>query len=250
MRKPSFEGDIVHHVRDGLGSIVVIDYRKHRILSFNSIFEQSKIERSRPYLPVHEYNRAMLLPAVFRRPSHATILGLGGGVLAGGLNRLLPNCEIHAVELRQAVVDVARQYFGLPVTRCLQITVGDARQALIAMPDASTDLILADLYSADRMSPTQAQRRFIEHCARVLTAGGWLAINYHRPPSRDGALFRQLRGQFPTLLSFKSKTNNTVLYASKAPVEDLYEQDSRFGLLEARLPIDWRRLMSRVNRLG
>lgn len=250
MRMPSLDGELVHHVRDALGSILVIDYRKHRILSFNSVFEQSKIERSRPYLPVHEYNRAMLLPMAFRRPGHATILGLGGGVLAGGLNRLLPDCEIHAVELRQAVVDVARQYFGLPATRRLRITVGDARQALMAMPDASTDLILADLYSADRMSPTQAQRRFVEHCDRVLSTDGWLAINYHRPPTRDGALFRQLRAHFPTLLSFKSKTNNTVLYASKGPVADLYEQDSRFGALEARLPIDWRRLMSRVNRLG
>lgn len=250
MRKPSFEGELVHHVRDALGSILVIDYRKHRILSFNSIFEQSKIDRQKPYLPVHEYNRAMLLPVAFRRPRNATILGLGGGVLAAGLNHLLPDCDIHAVELRQAVVDVAKGYFGLPDSRRLKVTVGDARQALIAMPDASTDLILTDLYSSDRMSPTQAQSRFIEHCSRVLNAKGWLAINYHRPPSRDGALFRTLRGQFSTLLSFRSKTNNTVLYASKAPVDDLYEQDSRFGQLEARLPIDWRRLMARVNRLG
>ena len=79
------KGEIVHHTRDALGSILVVDYRKHRVLTFNSVFEQSKIDRRYPYLPVHEYNRAMMLPAVFANPGHVTILGLGGGVMAGAL---------------------------------------------------------------------------------------------------------------------------------------------------------------------
>ncbi|MBW7471877.1 spermidine synthase [Marinobacter sp. F4218] len=243
------KGEIIHHVRDTLGSILVIDYRKHRVLTFNSVFEQSKIDRRRPYLPVHEYNRAMMLPAAFASPGHVTILGLGGGVMASAFHHLYPECHIHAVELRQAVLDVSRAFFSLPQSNRLTVSVGDARNALELLPDASTDMILADLYNADRMSPAQAQRMFINHCSRALSPSGWLALNYHRTPDPEGPYFRQLRKQFPVLLMFRSKTNNTVIYASKKPFEALHERDPALLALEKRLPIGWRKLMARVSRL-
>ncbi|AOY89312.1 spermidine synthase [Marinobacter salinus] len=243
------QGEIIHHARDSLGSILVIDYRKHRVLTFNSVFEQSKIDRRWPHLPVHEYNRAMILPAAFNEPGHVTILGLGGGVMASAFHHLYPDCHIHAVELRQAVLDVSREFFDLPESDRLTVTIGDARAALEQMPEASTDLILADLYNSDRMSPAQAQRMFIDHCSRVLGPGGWLALNYHRTPDPDGPYFRQLKKHFSVLLMFRSKSNNTVIYASKRPFEAMHSRDPRLAKLEERLPIDWRRLMAKVTRL-
>jgi len=243
------KGEIIHHSRDKIGSILVIDYRKHRVLTFNSVFEQSKIDRRYPHLPVHEYNRAMLLPAAFINPGHVTILGLGGGVMASAFHHLYPECRVHAVELRQAVLDVAREYFGLPDSDRLSVTIADARNALNDLPDASTDMILSDLYNADRMSPAQAQRQFVESCSRVLSPSGWLVLNYHRTPDAEGPYFRQLRKHFAALLVFKSKTNNTIVYASKKPFEPMHPKDPLLSSLEKRLPIDWSRLMSRVSRL-
>ncbi len=242
-------GNIIHFARDDLGGILVIDYRKHRVMTFNSVFEQSKIARRRPYLPVHEYSRAMLLPIGFSTPAHVTILGLGGGVVANALLHLLPECQVHAVELRQTVVDVAREYFYLSESSRLTVTIEDARNAIEAMPDGHTDLILADMYSADRMSPTQVQREFIKQCSRVLSDRGWIALNYHRTPDLNGAFFRQLQGEFAVVLAFKSKTNNTVIYGSKKPFELPANTAPHLSELEDILPIDWRRLMARVIRL-
>ena len=70
------KGEIIHYTRDALGGILVVDYRKHRVMTFDSVFEQSKIDRRKPHLPVHEYSRAMLLPVAFAQPAHATVLGL------------------------------------------------------------------------------------------------------------------------------------------------------------------------------
>lgn len=241
-------GEIIHHSRDKLGSILVIDYRKHRVLTFNSVFEQSKIDRRYPHLPVHEYSRAMLLPVAFNPPQHATLLGLGGGVMAGALLHLYPDCQVHAVELRQAVLEVARNYFGLPDSRRLKVTIADARVALDGLPDAGTDIVFADLYNADRMSPAQAQRQFVTSCSRALSANGWLVLNYHRTPDPDGPYFRQLRKHFAALLVFQSKTNNTIVYASKQPLEALDPRAPQLANLERRLPIDWSRLMRRISR--
>lgn len=243
------KGDIIHFVRDALGGILVVDYRKHRVMTFNSVFEQSKIDRKRPYLPVHEYSRAMLLPIAFADPRHTTLLGLGGGVMANALIHLLPECQVHAVELRQTVVDVAQEYFGLSNSPRLAVEVNDARTAVAAMPEDHTDFVIADMYSADRMSPTQVQSEFIKQCSRVLRPTGWAAINYHRTPDLNGAFMRQLRGEFAVLMLFKSKTNNTVIFASKQPIELIHSKSPRLKALETALPIDWRRLMTRVIRL-
>lgn len=242
--------DLVHQTEDTLGKILVIDNRKHRILSFDSVFEQSKIDRNSPHLPVHEYNRAMLLPVAFAEPRHATILGLGGGTLVSALHHLLPQSQLHAIELRREVLNVARSHFALPEADNIQVTIADARRVLPELPPGATDLILTDLYGAQRMSPAQAQRRFIDQCAEALSPEGWLSINYHQPPPENGPLFMELRAQFGIVLQFKSKTGNYVLYASKGLFEPMASKDPRLVALEARLPIDWRKLMGRVTRVA
>ena len=247
---PYLSGDLTYQTEDTLGRILVIDRRKHRILSFDSIFEQSKIDRARPHLPVHEYNRAMLLPVAFATPRHVTVLGLGGGSLVSALHHLLPECELHAVELRRRVYEVAREFFSLPTASTIKVTIADARRVLPELPPGGTDLILTDLYDAQRMSPAQAQRRFIEQCAEALSPDGWLVLNYHHPPPASGPLFMALRALFGIVLLFRSKSGNHVLYASKALFEPMKRDDPRLAILEARLPIDWRRLMGRAVRVA
>lgn len=244
----SRNGQLIYETRDAQGAILVFDQRRHRVLTFDSVFEQSKIDRRKPHLPVHEYNRAMLLPLVWDTPRHATVLGLGGGVLVNALHHLLPDCCIHAVELRPQVVDVAREFFALPDSDRIRITIGDARPALRRMADAGTDLILTDLYDADRMSPAPAQRRFFDQCERVLSDEGWLAVNYHRLPDLDGPLFDHIQRLFASVLLFRSRTNNFVLYASKHPATPLAPDAPVLKQLQKRLPIDWAGLMAGVRQ--
>lgn len=242
-------GQIIHYSRDQHGGILVIDYRKHRVLTFDSVFEQSKIDRRKPHLPVHEYNRAMLLPLAFGRPEQVTVLGLGGGVMVGALLHLLPGCRVHAVELRPEVAKVASEYFDLPDSPDLTVTIADAREVIRDLADASSDFILADMYDADSMCELQIQSSFVRECCRILSNNGWLSINYHRTPDINGPLFAQLRKKFTAILLFKSKTNNTVIFASKAPFNALHSKDPALSGLEQKLPIDWQRLMTRVIRL-
>lgn len=247
---PEIAGDIVHVANDKYGNILVIDDRKHRILSFDSVFEQSKMVRSEPHVPVHEYNRAMLLAIAFDEPAQVTVLGLGGGVLAHGLHKLLPESRIQVFELRQKVADIAREWFSLPDCERLTITVGDAHLAIDSLPAGDTDMILTDLYNADRMSPAQGQRQFIKACSQALSDTGWLVLNYHRMPEPDSNLVRELHRQFPLLLVFKSKTNNWVIYGRKQAFDPWSLDAGRLKALEERLPIGWHKLTKKLNLLG
>lgn len=89
----------------------------------------------------------------------------------------------------------------------------------------------------------------MEGCSRALSNKGWLVLNYHRISDPNGPYFRQLRKHFGTLLVFKSKTNNTIVYASKQPLEALDTKAAQLTNLEKRRPIDWNRLMKRVSQL-
>src|SRR5690554_5328587 len=162
LRIPHINDDIVYVTRDNYGNILVIDDRKHRILSFDSVFEQSKILRATPQVPVHEYNRAMLLPVAFTTPARVTVLGLGGGVLAHGLFTLLPEALIDVYELRRKVTEIARACCALPESDRLRIHVADARVAVDQLPPAGTDMILTDLYNADQMSPARSEEHTSE----------------------------------------------------------------------------------------
>ncbi len=249
IKRPEIKGDIVHVASDPHGNILVIDDRKHRILSFDSVFEQSKILRAAPHVPVHEYNRAMLLPIAFCDPARVTVLGLGGGVLAHGLFTILPQSTIQVYELRRKVADIAKEWFALPESDRLSVQIADARLAIDQLPEAGTDMVLTDLYSADRMSPAQSQRQFIKACGRALSDTGWLVLNYHRMPEPDGNLVRELKRQFPVLLVFKSRTNNWVIYGRKQEFDPWTVDKSRLNSLEERLPIGWRKLMKKLSRL-
>ncbi|MEQ5834992.1 spermidine synthase [Marinobacter sp. NFXS9] len=244
--KFSLNGSVTHETFDALGAVRVLDYRKHRVLTFDSVFEQSKIARKKPWLPVHEYNRAMLLPLAFHEPAHATVLGVGGGVMISALHHMLPDCHIHGVELRRAVAEVAHEFFSMPDDERVQITISDARPALQKIPPGSTDLILADLYNADRMSPAQAHRRFVDQCHQALSDQGWLALNFHLAPARDGTLIRHLGRLFAEVFLYRTKSNNYVIYAGKQPVTIPPSNDPTLDALEKRLPIDWSCLMEKL----
>jgi len=61
-------GQIVLSTSDHIGNILVVDNRRYRILTFDSIYEQSSYSLEKPYSVVHEYIRIMMLVLGFIVP--------------------------------------------------------------------------------------------------------------------------------------------------------------------------------------
>ncbi|MBU0653582.1 MAG: spermidine synthase [Gammaproteobacteria bacterium] len=212
-----FEDEILlHQQQDRWGNILVLDQQGHRVLSFDSIYEQSRMNLDRPSDLVHQYTRAMLLGLAFGNPAHITLFGLGGGCLLRAAHQINPNLHLQAVELRAAVVAVARDYFGLPESPHLSIEVADGRDYITRQPDACTDLIWADMYHALRADPFQMQKRFCRESQRILSDDGWLVINCHEFPPANGMFFRFLREYFKEILICVVPGGNFVVYAGKS----------------------------------
>lgn len=238
-------GRIIHTVRDQYGDILVIDDGNQRVLSFDSIFEQSCMQRSRPCQLVHQYTQFMLLATALVEPEHVTLLGLGGGSLLRTLHHLMTGCHFHVVELRLSVVGVARDYFLLPDDSRTRITVGDAFEEIARIDSDSSDIIFSDMYDAYQMAPGQMQRSFLEQCRRVLRRGGWLVINFINLPEDRGAFLKQLGAIFPTVLVGDS-SENSVLFASAGRCDAVVPDFGRLDSLERTLRQRLSHLMARL----
>lgn len=207
-------GDIVATVKDDYGEVIVIDNKTFRILSFDRIFEQSKMQKHHAALPVHYYIRAMLMAVALTPARQVLLLGLGGGSLVRSLFARDPAVEIDVVELRQAVLTVAQDYFHLPVSSSIHYLVADAGEAVAHDDGRRYSLIFSDLYSANAIAPLQTSAAFLRHCAAKLQDGGWLVLNHAHKPEASSPFSSALTALFATVLYCTTPTGNVVIYAS------------------------------------
>ncbi|MFO7602702.1 MAG: hypothetical protein R6X06_02690, partial [Gammaproteobacteria bacterium] len=152
----------------------------------------------------------------FREPKHVTLLGLGSGCLLQGLQAMPAPPRVAVVEHRQAVVDVARDYFWLPEAGNISVNVSDASAYLKRTAAVSTDIIFADLYTADEMNPLQLQKSFLRLCHRLLTEEGWLVLNFHTLPDRSAEFFTLLHRLYAEVLIYHAPDENYIIYAGKS----------------------------------
>lgn len=200
--------------KDRYGAIFVVDKRNYRIMRFDSIFEQSKMNKNHPEVPVHNYIKAMLMSAAFEKPQSALILGLGGGSLVRGLHAFHREASIDIVELRKKVIDIAKSYFFMPEGNNISYFVEDAG-AFIEKNNIKYTHIFSDLYSAEDMVSLQKMEHFIKNCASSLLPEGWLVLNYHISPLTSPSLLKMFHDYFGTLLSCITHSGNVVIFASQ-----------------------------------
>ena len=218
----SLMGKELYRIEDDEGSIVVTQRGNKRLLSFGSILEQSSVLMGKPWYLIHEYTQIMLLGLLFVDARRITLLGLGGGGLAHCLSHYFPESTIHVVEMRQAVINVAYDWFDLPGQDNLQVIHDDALHYLSKLEQGSSDIIFSDLYEADGMSACQAQQEFIVACYHALSESGCLVFNFHRKPYRGSMLMDTIESYFDEIIVYDSGglpgERNSIMFCCKEAV--------------------------------
>lgn len=211
----TFREKILYRTEDNWGEIIVAGWRQFRVLRFDEVFEQSKVNLLSPHIPVHQYIRAMMMATYWSPSSPVLLLGLGGGALLRALHAM--DCAIVAdvVELRPAVIDVAREWFTLPETDTIRYFPEDAVSFLVRESGPRYPLIFADLYLAWEMDPLQGTEAFLARCRTLLHDDGWLVLNYLTIPHSDTLLYQALYRVFRTVLICQLPAGgNIVIYAT------------------------------------
>lgn len=206
----------LYRTHDEFGLVIVLEKGDRRILSFDSSLQQSCVYMNKPYLLAHEYTQIMLLGMVLMDARNVTLLGLGGGGLAHCFNHYYPQVAMRVVELRQAVIDVAYQWFNLPQKANLKVTCDDAFHYMQKAKAQSIDLLLSDLYEAQGMSEIQSQFGFIQQAYNSLSDDGWLVLNLHHNPEEDAFIMQSVNELFSNLYLCEVFSGNWVLFCGKA----------------------------------
>ena len=244
-------GKELSRVEDDYGVIVVTQRGNKRVLNFGSMLEQSCVLVDKPYYLMHEYTQAMLLGVLFVDARHATLMGLGGGGFAHCLNHYFPDLIIQVVELRQAVIDIAYEWFNLLYLSRLKITCSDASDYLALAGEGSTDIIFSDLYLSEGMAECQAQQQYIQNAYKALTQQGWLILNFHDMPADDSPVMQTIRNLFAEIYLCTVPDGNCILYCGKAPLsfdEEQMQQRAESLVQQVDMPLMY--YFRKLSKLG
>ena len=175
--------EVLHRERSLYQTILITKDRDRICLQFSvrrAQRSQSCRDPNDPYRMVFTYSR-MTMAALLLNPEPKSILivGLGGGTLPKTFDELIPGVEIDIVEIDEAVVRVAEEYFSFREKPNMRITVRDAR---VFMKRALAggkryDLIVLDAYNGDYIPEHLLTREFLEETRELLSDKGVVAAN-------------------------------------------------------------------------
>lgn len=192
-----------------------------RYLHFGSRWIQGAMRIANPDRLELAYVRDMMAWLLLLDPPRRILqLGLGAAALTRFCHRTMPGSAVTVVERDRRVVDVARQWFGLPAPdERLRIHVGDAGR-FVARPaeHGRYGVVQVDLYDADAAGPVLDSEAFYRDCHRTLEAPGILVVNLfgrHASFARSHQRVATVFGQ--TALLRPRQEGNLILLAFKGP---------------------------------
>ena len=126
------------------------------------------------------------------RALSALCLGAGGGIVARQL--VASGVRTTVVESSSAVLELAREHFGLRAGPSLRIEHADALDFAEASPADRYDVAIVDLFGAFEASALLATRELFDAVRRVLRPGAAVAVNMVGPlDGTGGAMHATLR---------------------------------------------------------
>ena len=159
---------------------------------------QSHVDLEDPTHLEFEYVRRMghVLDLAAEEGRPIDVVHLGGGALT--LPRYVaatrPGSRQRVVELDQPLTELVRAHLPLPRDARVRVRAADAREGLAALPGASADVVVSDVFAGARTPGHLTSVEYAQEAHRVLRPGGTYTANV-----ADGPPLRFARTQVATL---------------------------------------------------
>ena len=225
--------------------LIVDDEGSIRCLKFTLVRKNSRqtcIDRNNPQRLVFDYAK-MTLSALLLQPDPERILiiGLGGGTLPNALRDILPGAVIDTVEIDEAVVRVAKQFFGFAEDKQNRVYVQDARVfgKRAALRGEQYGLIILDAFDGEYIPEHLMTAEFLSEMRGLLSNDGVLVANTFASSKLydyESATYAEAFGEF---LNFRLPTSgNRVILVPQARLD-----------FDARRPMDRKTLRANADSL-
>jgi spermidine synthase len=215
---------VLHRQKSLYRDILVTESGGERCMTFSvrsrTHNRQSCIRTDDPDRLVLDYTRLMMAGLYLQpAPRRILVVGLGGGILPRTLAELLPGVAIDAVEIDEAVVDVAQKWFLFAPSERVRVAVQDGRVYVkrALKNGARYDLVFLDAYDHEYIPEHLLTREFLQEVRGLLAPGGAVVANTFsssRLYDSESATYAAVFGPFQQL-----STGNRVILAGTLPAE-------------------------------
>ena len=142
---------------------------------------QSHVDLDDPMHLEFEYVRrighVLDLAAEPGHPVDAVHLGGGALTLPRYLAATRPGSRQRVMEIDEPLTELVRAHLPLPRQARIRVRAADAREGLAALPTASADVVVSDVFAGARTPAHLTTVEYVAEARRVLRPGGTLAVN-------------------------------------------------------------------------
>ena len=230
---------VIHREKSLYRNIVVTERSDRRCLAF-SVKRQKRnqtcMNPEKPTQVVFPYVRMSFAGLLANpEPRHAMMIGLGGGTISNVLTELYPKLTIDLVEIDEAVVRVARDYFDFRESANTNVFIQDGRvfTRRAKIQGKKYDLIILDAYTGDYIPEHLMTQEFLKDVHDLLTPDGIVVANTFAISKLYDLESQTYASVFGDFINFKMRgTGNRVVIAAKGSLpanSELRDNASRLG---------------------
>jgi spermidine synthase len=234
--------ETIHEEKSKYRDITVVQNGDRRCLIFNvhrGDRNQTCMLVSDPDRLVFDYTRMSFAGLLLKpEPERILVVGLGGGSIPMTFNDLFPEAQIDVVEIDEAVVRVAREFFGFREDVNMNVYVDDGRPFIkrAGIRGQKYDYIVLDAFSGDYIPEHMLTREFLREVQQVMTEDAVLAANTFstsRLYDHESVTYQRVFGEF---YNFKLPTSgNRLIIAQLQPLPPRNELIERSREMEPML---------------
>jgi spermidine synthase len=229
---------LLEHLRSPYNDIYIHKKRDEVTMSFQREgwhYTESRTNLRDPAdLPLM-YSRAMTAAAIYPAKLESILMiGLGGGSISMYFAHHLPGIRIDAVDIDPAVIDLAKNYFGIRETEKVRYHAADGR-AFVANAKEQYDLILLDAYDGGSVPSHLMTRDFYELVKTRLAPGGAVAANLHDATRLFGSSLVTMRAVFGAIDLYPSGRGETIAVGVNGAMPDGAALKARAEELQAKI---------------
>ena len=175
--------ETIHEERSKYRDITVTQIGERRCLLFNvhrGDRNQTCMMLDDPNRLVFDYTRMSFAGLMLQQaPQNILVIGLGGGSIPMTFSDLFPSAKIDVIEIDDAVVKVAKEYFQFNETQNMKVYLGDGRPFIkrAGLRGNKYDYIVLDAFSGDYIPEHMLTREFLDEVKAIMTSESVLVAN-------------------------------------------------------------------------
>ncbi|MCG8413767.1 MAG: fused MFS/spermidine synthase [Pseudomonadales bacterium] len=234
--------ETIHEERSKYRDITVTQVGERRCLLFNvhrGDRNQTCVMINARERLVFDYTRMSFAGLLLNPdPQRILVIGLGGGSIPLTFSDLFPEATIDIVEIDEAVVNVAEEFFFFEETDTMRVFVDDGRPFIkrAGLRGEKYDYVVLDAFSGDYIPEHMLTREFLEEVRAIMTDDSVLVANTFstsRLYDHESVTYQRAFGEF---FNFKlPSSGNRIIITQLQPLPPRGELVSRAMELNERL---------------